>query len=311
MKAAQINGYGGQEVLSINRDAPKPEPGVGQVLVEVKAASLNPFDYKVREGYMQEFIPLKFPATLGSDVAGTVAELGEGVTGFRVGQEVYGMAGAVSGNGSYAELSPVNATQLVDKPKTVDFNTAAALPLAGLSAYQGIVEHIQAKQGQKILIHGGAGGIGALAIQIAKQAGAYVASTASASDAEYVKELGADQVIDYKDQDFSQIIRDYDAVFDTVGGETNKKSYAVLKKGGVLVSMAEQPDDELSQQSGITYIYQSTAPTQDKLNKIAELVDGGKLKINIDKVFSLDQASEALEYLKTGHPRGKVVLQVV
>jgi len=310
MKAAQINGYGGAAVLETVADAAQPQAAAGQVLVEVNAASANPFDWKVREGYMKEFIPLKFPAILGGDVAGTVAEIGEDVTGFTVGQAVYGMAGAASGQGSFAEFTPVSAEQLISKPVSVDFVTAAALPLAAVSAYQALVDHIGLKPGQKILIHGGAGGIGSLAIQIAKHLGAYVATTASAAETDFVKSLGADEVIDYQTQDFSALLKDYDAVFDTVGGETNTKSYPILKDGGALVSMVQPIDETLAKQYGVQYTQQSSKPTVERLTKIAELVDTGKLKANVDKVFPIDQAAEALEYLKTGHPRGKVVLQV-
>ena len=310
MKAAQINGYGGQNVLKTTNDAPKPQADAGQVLVEVYAAAANPFDWKLREGYMKEFIPLKLPATLGSDFAGTVAEIGEDVSGFTVGQAVYGMAGGAGGQGSYAEFTPVNATQLVAKPESADFLTAAALPLAAVSAYQAIVDHINLQSGQKILIHGGAGGIGSLAIQIAKNLGAYVATTISAPEADFVKSLGADEIIDYKTQDFSGILKDYDAVFDTIGGETNTKSYTVLKNGGTLVSMVQPVDEALAKQYGVHYTQQSSKPTVERLTKIAELVDAGKLKVNVDKVFPLAQAGEALEYLKTGHPRGKVVIEV-
>lgn len=309
MKAAQLTKYGGQDSIQIN-EAEKPGLKAGQVLVAVKAAGVNPFDYKVRQGYMKDFINLKLPATLGGDLAGVVDKIGENVSGFEVGQEVYGMAGAASGNGSYAEYAPVSAKQLVAKPNNVDFITAGALPLAALSAYQGVVEHIDIQPGQKILIHGGGGGIGSLAIQFAKNAGAYVATTASSDDTEFVKQLGADEVIDYKTQDFSTILKDFDAVFDTVGGETNKKSYTVLKSGGIFVSMVEDFDEELVRQTGVNYIYQSTVPTVKSLKIIAELVDAGKLKVNVDKVFALDQAAAGLEYLGVGHPRGKVVIKV-
>jgi alcohol dehydrogenase len=310
MKAAQLINYGGQDALKIMTDAPKPAAAAGQVLVEVYAAALNPFDVKVREGYTKDYLPLKFPATLGSDVAGAVTEIGDEVTGFEVGQAVYGMASAVHGQGSYAEFTPVSVQQLVAKPESIDFVTAASLPLAGVSAYQALVDHIGLQAGQKILIHGGAGGIGSLAIQIARHLGAYVATTASAANIDFVKELGADEVIDYQAQDFTQMIKDYDAVFDTVGGETNVKSYTVLKHGGTLVSMVEQPNEDLVKQYDITYVHQSSKATPERLNKIAELVDKGALKAHVDKIFPLDQAPEALEYLKTGHPRGKVVLQI-
>jgi alcohol dehydrogenase len=310
MKAAQINGYGGQDVMKTLDNAPKPTAGVGQVLVEVRAAGVNPFDVKVREGYMKEFIPLEFPTILGGDVAGTVAEIGGDVTGFIVGQAVYGMANAAGGQGSFAEFTPVNAQQLVSKPKSVDFVTAAALPLAAVSAYQALVDHIGLQAGQKILIHGGAGGIGSLAIQIAKDLGAYVATTANSTETDFVKSLGADEAIDYQTQNFSALLKDYDAVFDTVGGETNAKSYTILKKGGKLVSMVQPADEALAKQYDVQYTQQSSKLTVERLTKIADLVDNGKLKAKVDKVFPLAQAAEALEYLKTGHPHGKVVIQV-
>jgi alcohol dehydrogenase len=309
MKAAQLTKYGEEPSLQIN-EVPKPAAAAGHVLVEVIAAAANPFDYKLTQGAYQQYIPLELPATLGGDVTGKVVEIGKDVQGFTIGQEVYGLAGAASGQGSFAEFTPVKAEQLATKPSTVDFVTAAALPLAGISAYQAVVDHIGLKSGQKILIHGGAGGIGSLAIQIAKNLGAYVATTVSTADADFVKSLGADQVIDYKTQDFSQVLKDYDAMFDTIGGETNTKSYIVLKPGGALVSMVQPPDEALVKQYKIDYTQQSSKATPERLTKIAELVDAGKLKVNVDKIFPLADVAQALEYLKTGHPRGKVVIQV-
>ncbi|HSW85384.1 MAG TPA: NADP-dependent oxidoreductase [Candidatus Saccharimonadales bacterium] len=310
MKAAQIVKYGGKEVLKLNDNVSKPKPSSGQVLVEVYAAATNPFDVKVREGLTKNYIKLKLPATLGGDVAGKIAELGEGVKGFKIGQAVYGMANAAGGQGSYAEFTAVKVEQLADKPRSIDFNTAAALPLAGVSAYQALVSHMQLRSGQKILVHGGAGGIGSIAIQIAKELGVHIATTIRAADMEYVKQLGANEIINYETQDFSTLIKDYDAVFDTVGGETNKKSYKVLKTGGILVSMAAQVDEGLVNQYSIRYLHQSTKVTNERLKKLANLVDAGKLKINVDQVFPLNKADEALEYQKTGHPKGKVVIQV-
>jgi NADPH:quinone reductase-like Zn-dependent oxidoreductase len=310
MRAARINGYGGQDVMKTVDDAPKPVAGPGQVLVEVQAAGVNPFDVKLGSGMYKNGIPLEFPAVLGGDVAGTVAEVGEDAAGFEVGQAVYGMANAAGGQGSFAEFTTVKAEQLAAKPASVEFVEAAALPLAAVSAYQALADHMNLKTGQKILIHGGAGGIGSLAIQIAKDIGAYVATTASADDTDFVKSLGADEVIDYQTQDFSTLLKDYDAVFDTVGGETNTKSYTILKKGGALVSMVQPADEALAKQYDVKYTQQSSKATAERLAKIAELVDSGKLKAEVDKVFPLDQAAEALEYLKTGHPRGKVVIQV-
>jgi alcohol dehydrogenase len=310
MRAAQINEYGGKEVLKTVDSVAKPAAAAGQVLIEVYSAGVNPFDWKVRQGLMKDFIPLNFPATLGGDFAGVVAELGAGVDGLKVGDEVYGQANAAGGQGSFAEFTPVVAGQVAIKPKSADFTVAAAVPLAAASAYQALVEHANLQSGQKVLIHGAAGGIGTFAIQIAKHLGAYTATTVSAEDTDFVKSLGADEVIDYKSQKFEELLKDYDAVFDTVGGDTSAKSFQVLKPGGVLVSMAGQPDEQLAKQHNVTAIGQGTKTTTDKLQKIADMVDQGLLKVNIDKVFPLNQAGDALDYLQNGHPKGKVVIKV-
>jgi alcohol dehydrogenase len=310
MKAAQINDYGGQEVLATTDNAPKPTAGPDQVLVEVYAAGVNPFDYKVREGEASSYMKLDLPATLGSDVAGVISELGKEETNFKVGDEVYGMASQAHGQGSYAEYTPVSVSQLSLKPSNVDFVRAAALPLTSISAYQALVDTMHLSANQKILIHGGGGGIGSQAIQIAKALGAYVATTVSATDIDYVKELGADKAIDYKSEDFSIVLTDFDAVYDMVGGETNEKSYKVLKPGGVFVSMVAPPNEEQVNLKNINYTYQQSKPTPERLEAIKKLVEDNKLKVHVDKIFSLEEASEALEYLKTGHPRGKVVIKV-
>jgi NADPH:quinone reductase-like Zn-dependent oxidoreductase len=308
MKAAQINGYGGPEVLQTTTDAPKPKPGIAQVLVEVYAAAVNPFDLKVREGVMGD--SLHFPATLGGDVAGIVAELGEGVSGFTVGQPVFGQANAARGQGSYAEFTPVKADSLAAKPESIDFVTAAAAPLTAVSAYQALVEHAGLMSGQKVLIHGAAGGIGSFAVQLAKHLGAYIAATAGTEDIGYVKSLGADEVIDYKTQDFASLLKDYDVVFDTVGGETFAKSHQVLKPGGIIVSMATQPDEALAKQYNVQTMHQATQVNPERLVKIIELVEQGALKVHVDKVFPLEQAGDAQAYLQAGKHHGKVVLKV-
>lgn len=310
MKAAQIDGYGGKDAVQVVGGVPKPRPAKGEVLVEVYAAGVNPFDVKVREGMARQMAELNFPATLGGDFAGVVSEVGEGVEGVDEGQAVYGQAGALGGQGSFAEYSPVKAKQLASKPKSANFEEAAALPLVAVSAYQALVDHMGLQKGQKILIHGGAGGIGSMAIQLAKHLGAYVATTAAAEDTDFVRNIGADEVIDYKTQDFSGLLKDYDAVFDTIGGETNRKSYKVLKQGGALVSMVEQPDEDQVKRQGINYTAQFTRVTPERLNSITKLVDSGSLKPVVDRTFPLDQAAEALEYQKTGAPKGKVVIKI-
>lgn len=311
MKAAQINGYGGKDAIQTTADAPKPPYGAGEVLVAVRAAGINPFDWKVREGYTRQIAELSFPATLGGDFAGIVAEVGDEVTEIQVGDEVYGQASPLGGHGSFAEFTAVKATALAPKPKSLDFVHAAAAPLAAVSAYQGLVEHLQIQPGQKILIHGGAGSIGALAVQLAKHLGAYVAATATAEGLAYAKQLGADEVIDYQTQDFSTILKDFDAVFDTVGGEVYAKSFQVLRQGGTIVSMVEQANekyDQLASQHNVKAIGQFTRVTTERLRKVGELLESGTLKVLVDKTFPLDQAAEAVEYLHTSKRLGKVVI---
>ncbi|HEX9830383.1 MAG TPA: NADP-dependent oxidoreductase [Thermodesulfobacteriota bacterium] len=313
MKAAQINAYGGGEVVEINEVTQELTPSAGKVLVQVYAAGVNPVDWKIREGYLKERVSLQFPATLGGDFAGVVKKVGEGVTDFKEGDEVYGQAGLVNnGSGSFAELAVADINKIAPRPKMLNYVETASLPLAAVSAWQGIGEHIQAATGKKILIHGGAGGIGAFAIQIAKHLGAYVATTVSTADMQYAKELGADEVINYESQHFWDLAHDYDAVFDASGSgpETYEKSFEVVKRGGIVVSMTEQPNDELAQHYGVTTMRQSTDVTRQRLEKVAELVDQGVLKVEVDKVFPLEQAAEALTYLQTGHSKGKVVIKI-
>ena len=309
MKSAQINRYGGSEVIEINQNTPEPTFSAGKVFVSIKAAGVNPVDWKIREGYFQQMIPLQFPFTLGMDFSGIVKEIGEGVSDFKQGDEVYGQAGVVSGgSGAFAEMALANAENIANKPKRLSHVEAAALPLVGVSAWRALVENIGLSKGQRILIHGGAGGIGSIAIQLAKKLGAFVATTASANDKMFVQELGADQVIDYKSQNFEDLLHDYDSVFDTVGGETYKRSFKVLKKGGIIISMLEQPNSELMNQYNVKAIFLFTQANRQRLTKLAEWVDQNNIKINVDRTFSLDEAGKALDYQKDVHPRGKVVL---
>jgi NADPH:quinone reductase-like Zn-dependent oxidoreductase len=227
MKAAQINEYGHADVIEVS-DIAKPTLGEGQVLVEVHAASINPFDTIVREGHVAQMIK-SLPVTLGGDIAGVVTEVGSGVTEFAVGDKVYGQANAVAGNsGAFAEFAATAASQVGNMPANLSFVEAGAIPLTGESALQVITGHMKLAPGQKILIHGGAGGIGTVAIQIAKHLGAYVATTATGEGIQYVTDLGADEVIDYASQKFEDSVHDYDAVFDTVGGDTYVRSFGVL-----------------------------------------------------------------------------------
>jgi len=224
---------------------------------------------------------------------------------------VYGYASLLSGgSGSFAEFVAGKLSTLAPMPQKGTFVEIAAIPLVGVSALQAIEQHIKLQPGQKILIHGGAGGIGSVAIQVAKSIGAYVATTASADERAYVQELGVDEVIDYKNEKFEAKLKNFDAVFDTVGGDTTAKSFKVLKNGGVLVSMLGQPNPELAKMAGVTVIGQLTHTTTDALKWLAHLVDRGAIKIRIAKVFPLEKAKEAFQLVESSHPRGKVVLEM-
>jgi alcohol dehydrogenase len=312
MKSAQIKKYGTSEVIEINQSTSEPTVSSGKVLVIIKAAGVNPVDWKIREGYMKQMIPLQFPSTLGMDFSGVIKEIGEGVSSdLKQGDEIYGQAGVTNGgSGAFAELALANENSIAHKPNLLSHVEAAALPLVGVSAWQALVENIGLSKDQKILIHGGSGGIGSIAIQLAKYIGAYVATTVSANDKQFVQELGADVVIDYKTQTFQDLLHDYDAVFDTVAGETYRRSFKVLKKGGIIVSMLEQPNSELMSQYGIKAIFQFTQVNRERLTKLAQWVDQNNIRVNVEKTFSLDDAGKALDYQKDVHPRGKVVLAV-
>ena len=311
MKSAQINKYGSSEVVEINQNTPEPTLSSGKVLVTIKAAGVNPAEWKIREGGLQQMISLQFPFTLGMDFSGVIKQVGEGVSSseFKQGDEVYGQAGVVNGgSGAFAEIALAKTEGISNKPKRLNHAEAAALPLVGVSAWRALMENIGLSKGQRILIHGGAGGIGSIAIQLAKNLEAYVTTTVSANDKEFVQGLGADQVIDYKNQNFEDLLHDYDAVFDTVGGETYKRSFKVLKKEGIIVSMLEQPNSELMNQYDIKAIFQFTQADRERLTKLAQWVDQNNIRVNVDRTFSLDEAADALDYQKDVHPRGKVVL---
>ncbi len=310
MKAAQINTYGNTSVIQIN-EVDTPVISDTQVLVEVHASSLNPFDTIIREGYMKDTIPLQFPVTLGGDIAGVVAKVGDNVTGFAIGDNVYGQANVVAGNsGALAEFAATAAGQIAKAPDGLDFGQTAALPLVGASALQALNQHIKLESGQKIFIHGGAGGIGTVAIQIAKNIGAYVATTATREGIELVKQLGADEVIDYKEADFAESLKEYDAVFDTVGGDDFPKALTILKPGGTAVTMAGQVNEALATKLNVTAIAQYTQVSKAQLDELRLLVENAIVIPQVDKIFSLDAIKEAFEARETGSIRGKVVIEI-
>ena len=245
------------------------------------------------------------------DFSGVIKQVEEGVSAFKQGEEVYGQAAvSTGGSGAFAEIALAKTDTIAHKPGNLSHAEAAALPLVGVSAWQALVENIALSKDQKILIHGGAGGIGSIAIQLAKYLGTYITTTVSTNDKQFVQEMGANQMIDYKTQNFEDILNDYDAVFDTIGGETYRRSFKVLKKGGIIVSMLEQPNSELTNRYGVKAIFQFTQVNRDRLTKLAQWVDQNNIRVNVEKTFPLDEAGNALDYLKDIHPRGKVVLTV-
>jgi NADPH:quinone reductase-like Zn-dependent oxidoreductase len=313
MKAAQIARYGHADAITLN-EVDVPAAGPGQVLLEVHASSINPVDVYIREGKRQERYPLRLPVTLGYDVAGVVKQLGEGVTSLRVGDAVYGQAAVTTGgSGAFAEFALAPAARLARMPQQLSFTDAASLPLVGVSALQAVVEYMKVQPGQKVLIHGGGGGIGSVAIQIAKSAGARVATTATGDDLAFVKQLGADEVIDYRSQAFDTLLSGYDAAFDTVGGDTYARSFKVLRRGGVLVSMTHPPKTDLPERFGVTAVDENTRMTTDALEALTRLVEAGVVTPHVDRAYPLDRIREAFEAKErgAGSVRGKIAIFVI
>jgi len=309
MKAVQISQYGDAGVLAVTADAPRPAAEEGKVLVEVHAASVNPVDTIVRSGFYASMMPLAFPATLGTDMAGVAAEVGPGVKDFKKGDKVYGMASLLAGaSGAFAQYAVVPAGMIAAVPRGLGLPEAAALPLTAVSALEVIDEKLKVGKGHKILIHGGAGGIGTIAIQLARHRGASVATTVMGDAASYVRDLGADTVIDFQKESFEKVLSGYDFVFDTVAGETYKKSFAVLKRGGTIISMLEQPNAELAARYGVTALSQRTQVTTARLNAVAALVQNGTIKVHVERVFPVEKVQEAFLARESGKVRGKVVL---
>lgn len=309
MRAVQIRKYGGRENVEFRENVPEPSISDTQILVTVHAMSLNPVDYKFREGKITKK-NVNFPVTLGGDFAGVVAQTGNAVTSLKPGDPVYGYAFALNGgSGAFSEFVASNEKNTAHKPANTTFYEAAALPLAGTSALQSIEELIKLKSGQKILIHGGAGGIGSIAIQLARKKGAFVATTVNRRDISFVKEIGADIAIDYESQKFEEILRDYDAVFDTVGGETYYRSFSILKKGGVINSMLESPDEELVKKYDLRALSQFTITNNIRLGALAEYVDNGDVRPYVERIFDFENIQDAFKYFETEHHRGKIVLR--
>ena len=311
MKAIQIHNYGGPEVLKYE-DAPRPKPGEGEVLIRVHAATVNPIDRRVREGHMKDFWPHKFPLILGWDLSGVVEELGPSPAAagrFKIGDEVYSLPDPTR-NGAYADYIVVRESELALKPNSLHHIRAAAVPLAALTAWQSLFDTAQLQPGQRVLIHAGSGGVGHFAVQLAKWKGAYVIATASTKNQELLRELGADETIDYTRQRFEDVARNIDIVLDPIGGDTQERSWQVLKKGGILLSVVEPPSADKAKALGIQAAFVASHPNGAELAKIAELIDSGDLKPIVNRILPLSEARRAHELSQTGHTHGKIVLRV-
>ena len=307
MKAIRLHSVGGPQSL-VYEDAPKPTPGPGQALVRVHAAGVNPVDWKLASGAFPG-IPRSFPFIPGSDISGVVESVGEGVTSFKPGDDVFAYFDLL-GAGGYAQYVAIDATALARKPERVDHATAAGVPLAALTAWQGLVEIANVQPGQTVLVQGGAGGVGHFAVQIAKAKGARVIATASANNRKFLESIGADVIIDYRSERFEDRAREVDIVLDTVGGETLARSYAVVKEGGVVVTIVGQPDRAKLEARKIRGTGMLVRPDGAQLAQIAALIDEGKIVPHVGEEYPLEHAAKAWESVKTGHSTGKRVLIV-
>jgi NADPH:quinone reductase-like Zn-dependent oxidoreductase len=310
MKAVRFHTYGTPDVL-VHEDATKPEPAAGEVLVKVHAASINPIDWKIRAGHMRGFRKYPLPFILGWDVSGVIEAAGAGVTQWKPGDEVYGRPDSAR-NGTYAEYIAVKEGELARKPKSLDHLHSAAIPLAGLTAWQALFDAGGLQRGQKVLIQAAAGGVGHLAIQFAKVRELYVAGTASGRNQDFLKQLGCDLPIDYEKTRFEDVVHDFDAVVESMGGEVRNRSWKVLKKGGILVALiGPPPSDEDAKAHGVRAAIIWGQMNREQLTEIASLADAGKVQPEIAAVFPLRDAAQAHRMSETGHVRGKIVLQVV
>ncbi|WP_116126151.1 NADP-dependent oxidoreductase [Lewinella sp. IMCC34183] len=318
MKAVRIHEFGGPEVLKID-EVDRPAPAADQLLIKVYASGVNPTDWAIREGGNDVLRPfLKLPMTLGWDAAGVVEEVGSDVTGFKKGDAVYGEP-EFPGGGSYAEYLVSRASHFAHKPATIDFTAAAAVPLAGLTAWTGVFKYGKLRSGQRILVQGASGGVGGFAVQFAKAKGAYVIGMASGGSLDYVRQLGADEVIDYQTQQFEELLHDIDLVLEVSPLRDNRerlKAVRVLREGGIFVTAnLDHPLDEevmeaLAAKHATGEAYSNEA-RGEWLEEIAELIDAGNVNVPVARVFPLEEVAEAHRESASWHVRGKLVLQVV
>lgn len=309
MRALLMTGYGGAEVLKLDEVA-VPKPASGEVRIRIHAAAINPVDWKIRTGRLQRTSPVTLPYIPGRDVSGTIDAVGAGVADWKPGDKVI----AVIDGGGLAEYVIAPAESVAAKPASLSFNEAAGIPTASLAAWRTLITNGDIKRGQRVLIHGGAGGVGSTAVQLAHWRGAHVIATASARNHEYLKSLGADEVIDYRTTRFEDVVKDVDVVLDTVGGDTLQRSPAVLREGGTLLTIVGRPPARACSERKLRCPNPSTATNEqpgEELTKLGQLFDSGTLKMHLEEVFPLEQATKALALSETGRARGKIIVQVI
>jgi len=302
-----MNEYGDENVLTYT-DVERPAPKADEVLVKVHAAAVNPVDWKIRGG-LGEMFGLQLPIIPGCEIAGTIEKVGGDVENFKSADTVYGYI-SLQRNGGYAEYAIAKADEIAPKPKRMDFEYAAAVAVGALTARQAIFDTANLQNGQKILITGASGGVGSMAVQLAKAKGAYVIGTASGENEEFVRSLGVDEFIDYTERKFEEIVKDVEVVFDTVGSDTLERSFQTLKKGGFLVTTVEPPSDEKAKQFGISAAMINVLPSAKQLAEVNRLIDAGKLKTHVGTVLPLAEVKKAHRLSESGHARGKIILQV-
>jgi NADPH:quinone reductase-like Zn-dependent oxidoreductase len=305
--AVRIHEFGGIETLQVE-DVEPSMPDATEILVKVRAASVNPVDFKIRSGKYPAVNEDRLPYILGRDASGIVEKCGAGAEKFKIGDEVFGIVG-IHGGG-YAQKVVMAQNAVAAKPANLDHVHAAAVPLAGQTAWQGLFRYGEVKSGQRILIHGGSGGVGHFAVQFANARGAHVTTTVSTGNVEFVRSLGADVVIDYKKEPFEQAAREIDMVFDLIDGETRQRSWGVLKKGGILVTTLTEPSQQIARQHGVRATRYTVQADGEELKEIALLLEAGKVKPVVSQTFPLDRAADALAAVERGRSRGKLVLVV-
>ncbi len=308
MKAIVIHEYGGPEVLKYE-DVPRPEPKEDEILIRVMAASVNPVDAAIRKGYLARLIGDKLPLILGMDAAGVVEKIGTKITKVRAGDPVYAFF-TLAGEGGYAEFVVAKESEVALKPKAVTYEQAAAIGAAGSTAWEALVDRARLSAGQTVLIHGGSGGVGHFAIQIAKARGANVIATASTPNQELLKHLGTDVGIDYTKQKFEDVAKDVDVVLDSVGNDTLTRSYGVVKKGGIIVSIVDEPDKAALDAHGIRGTTLRASPKANVLEELAQLIDSKKITPFVSQILPLTEVARAHEQIATRHTRGKIVLKI-